>query len=176
MEIITLLGIPVLLGYSIEVYLIQIAIAFPLFFFWKQILENKLQANSSRRIITWTATIISTPIIYGGFIWLFIYCITYSPTKRFNKTSWLTHKSIRYEMAGDLINSKQLIGLDTIEVKEVLGVPTSINLIDSSGNHIRNWSYDMGSGGGGLGFLFHNLLIKFENEKVVTVEHLELKD
>lgn len=176
MEIITLLGIPVLLGYSIEVYLIQIAIAFPLFFFWKQILENKLQANSSRRIITWTATIISTPIIYGGFIWLFIYCITYSPTKRFNKTSWLTHKSIRYEMAGDLINSKQLIGLDTIQVKEVLGVPTSINLIDSSGNHIRNWSYDMGSGGGGLGFLFHNLLIKFENEKVVTVEHLELKD
>jgi hypothetical protein len=34
----------------------------------------------------------------------------------------------------------------------------------------------MGSGGGGLGFLIHNLLIKFENEKVVTVEHIELKD
>lgn len=171
-----LLDIPVLFGHSIEVYLIQIVIAIPLFFSWKRIFKNKLKANSTRRIITWAATIISTPIIYTGFIWLFIYGITYSPSKSFNKASWLTHKSTRYEMAGDLIYSKQLIGLDTIQVKEILGVPTSINVIDSSGNHIRNWSYDMGSGGGGLGFLFHNLLVKFENEKVVTVEHIELKD
>jgi hypothetical protein len=79
-------------------------------------------------------------------------------------------------MAGDLINSKQLIGLDTIQVKEVLGVPSSFNVNDSSGNNVKNWVYEMGSGGGGLGFLIHNLLIKFENEKVVTVEHIELKD
>ena len=172
----TLIDIPVLFGYSIEVYLFQIALAIPLFFFWKLIFKNKLQANSTRRIITWAATIISTPIIYAGFIWLFIHCITYSPTKSFNKASWLTHKSTRNEMAGDLINSKQLIGLDTIQVKEVLGVPSSFNVNDSSGNNVKNWVYEMGSGGGGLGFLIHNLLIKFENEKVVTVEHIELKD
>lgn len=176
MIIITILGIPVLFGYSIEVYLIQIAIAIPLFFFWKRIFKSKVRTNSARRIITWAVTLISTPIIYASLIWLFIYCISYWPTKGFDKKSWLTHKSTRFEMAGDLVNRKLLIALDTIQVKDLLGVPSSVNVSDSSRNNVKNWTYDMGSGGGGLGFLFHHLLIKFENGKVVAVEHVELKD
>ncbi|MCA6438419.1 MAG: hypothetical protein IM581_00655 [Chitinophagaceae bacterium] len=176
MIIITILGIPVLFGYSIEVYLIQIAIAIPLFFFWKRIFKSKVRTNSARRIITWAVTLISTPIIYASLIWLFIYCISCWPTKGFDKKSWLTHKSTRFEMAGDLVNRKLLIALDTIQVKDLLGVPSSVNVSDSSRNNVKNWTYDMGSGEGGLGFLFHHLLIKFENGKVVAVEHVELKD
>jgi len=38
------------------------------------------------------------------------------------------------------------------------------------------WTYDMGIGGAGLGFLFHSLVKKFDNNHVVAVEHSEVRD
>jgi hypothetical protein len=34
----------------------------------------------------------------------------------------------------------------------------------------------MGMGGGGLGFLFQNLIIRFDKEKAVSVEHAKIRD
>jgi len=174
--IVILLYIPVLFGYSIEVYFIHIAIAVPLFFIWKRILRNKLQDTTTRKIIAWAATIVTTPIIYAGLMVLFIYYLTYTPKRHFDKSSWLRLKSERFEMAEDLINSKQLIGKDTFQLKQLLGNPSMVYESSSNGDHLKSWSYDMGSGGGGLGFLFHDLSVKLKDDKVVKVEHIEIKD
>ena len=33
----------------------------------------------------------------------------------------------------------------------------------------------MGFGGGGLGFMFHHFIVKFDNNKVLNVEHAKLR-
>jgi hypothetical protein len=73
-------------------------------------------------------------------------------------------------MAGDIIDSKMLIGKDTNQVRQILGDATWGMNNDSS------FVYDMGFGGGGLGFMFHHLVVKFDNNKVVSVEHAKIRD
>ncbi len=73
-------------------------------------------------------------------------------------------------MGNNIIESKMLIGKDTNQVKQMLGEPTRI------GGPTLQWTYDMGMGGGGLGFMFHNLHIKFKDQKVVSVEHGKIRD
>ncbi len=172
----TLLDIPVILGLSVEVYFILLLIAIPTFFFWKWLLKKYIKVDTTRKIAIWCATLIGTPIIYGGLIALFMVGITYTPTKDFDKREWLADREERFQMAGDIISSKMLIGKDTNQVKEVLGEPQWRNDSDWRPGTKNTWTYDMGLGGGGLGFLFHNLIIRFDKEKVVAVEHAKVRD
>lgn len=68
-------------------------------------------------------------------------------------------------MANSIIDSKILIRKDTNQVKQILGKPTLQN------DFTKEWIYDMGMGGGGLGFLFHNLIFKFNSYRVTAVLH-----
>ena len=165
----TFLDIPVIFGLSIEVYFILLIIAIPTFFFWRWLLKKYIRVDKTRIIATWSATLIGTPIIYVGLIMLFMLGITYTPSKDFNKSQWLTDKEGRFQMAGDIISSKILIGSDTSQVKQLLGNPTWGMDNDNS------FVYDMGFGGGGLEFLSHNLVVKFDNNKVVSVEHEKIR-
>lgn len=171
-----LLDIPIIFGLSIEVYFILLIIAIPTFFFWRWLLKKYIKVGKTRKIATWSATLIVTPIIYVGLIMLFIFGMTYTPSKDFDKSQWLTDKEGRFQMASDIISSKMLIGKDTNQVKQMLGEPTWGSDSTWRPDTVNTWSYDMGMGGGGLGFLFHNLVIKFEKEKVVAVEHSEIRD
>lgn len=170
------LDIPVIFGLSIEVYFILLIIAIPTFFFWRWLLKKYIKVDRTRKIATWTATLIGTPIIYVGLIMLFMFGMTYTPSKDFDKSQWLSDKEGRFQMAGDIISSKMLLGKDTNHVKQILGEPTWGS--DSIWKHdtVNTWTYDMGMGGGGLGFLFHYLIIKFDKEKVVAVEHSKIRD
>ena len=73
-------------------------------------------------------------------------------------------------MAGDIIESKMLIGKDAKQVRQILGDPTWGMSTDSS------YTYDMGFGGGGLGFMFHRLLVKFDAKKVLSIDHVKIRD
>ena len=73
-------------------------------------------------------------------------------------------------MGDDIVKSKILIGKDSNQVKQLLGQPTWQDSLNTS------WTYDMGMGGGGLGFLFHNLSVQFDKAKVVKVGHIRIKD
>ena len=164
----TLLDIPVIFGLSIEVYFILLIIAIPTFFFWRWLLKKYIKVDRTRKIATWSATLIGTPIIYVGLIILFFFGMTYTPSKDFEKSEWLTDKEGRFQMADDIIESKMLIGKDTTLVKQILGEPTW------GGDTTKVWSYDMGFGGGGLGFLFHQLNLKLDSKgKVTSVEHVK---
>lgn len=167
----TFLDIPVIFGLSIEVYFILLIIAIPTFFFWRWLLKKYIKVDRTRKIATWSATLIGTPIIYVGLIMLFMFGMTYTPSKDFDKSQWLSDKEGRFQMAGDIIESKMLIGKDTTHVKQTLGEPTW------GGDTTKVWSYDMGFGGGGLGFLFHHLNLKLDNGgKVTSVEHVKIRD
>ncbi len=72
--------------------------------------------------------------------------MTYTPSKNFNKSQWLTDKEGRFQMASAIIESKMLIDKDTIQIKQILGEPTW------GGDTTHVWTYDMGFGGGGYVF------------------------
>lgn len=166
----SLLNIPVIFGASIEVYFILLIIAIPTFLFWRWIFRKYIKTDKTRKIVTWAVTLITTPFIYIGLILLFVVWMTYTPSKDFDQTKWQTDKEKRFQMANDIIKTNMLIGKDTNQVKQILGVPTR----DRSTTGV--WTYDIGYGGGGLGFLFHHLHLKLENNKVVSVEHIEIHD
>ena len=172
----TLLNIPGLFGLSIEVYFILLIIAATTFFFWRWLLKKLINDDQKRKIFTWFATIILSPVIYSGLISLLIFGINYTPSKDFEKSQWLTDREGRFEMADDIIRSKILINKDTNQVKQILGNPTWTSDTTYQKELKNSWFYDMGMGGGGLGFMFHNLIVKFDKDRVVAVEHGETQD
>jgi len=172
----TLLDIPVIFGLSIEVYFILLIIAIPTFFFWRWLLKKYIKVDRIRKIATWSATLIGTPIIYVGLIMLFMFGISYTPSKDFDKSQWLTDKEGRFQMAGDIIKSRMLIGKDTNQIKQLLGDPTWRSDTTYQAELRNSWFFDMGMGGGGLGFMFHNLIVKFDKHKVVDVKHGKTQD
>lgn len=120
---ITFLYIPELFGISIEVYFILFIIAIPTFLFWKWLLKKYIKPIKERKIATWFATIIITPILYVGLIILFIFLSTYTPNEDFDKSNWLTLREGRFQMVNEIIKSKMLIGNDTNQLKQKLGEP-----------------------------------------------------
>lgn len=167
-----LLDIPVIFGLSIEVYFILLVIAIPTFFFWQWLLKKYIKVGRTRKIATWSATLIATPTIYVSLIVLFMLGMTCTPSKDFDKSQWLTDEEGRFQMAGDIISSKMLIGKDTNHVKQVLGEPIWSSESTWRSDTINTWTYDMGMGGG----RFHNLIIEFDKDKVVAVEHAKIRD
>jgi hypothetical protein len=168
---ISLLEIPTILGFSIEVYLILLLISIPTFLFWRWAFKKTIRVDRRRIIFAWVATIIVTPVIYVGLITLFMIGLFYTPSKDFDRSLWRTDREGRFQMANDIIKSKMLIGKDTAQIKQLLGNPTW------GGDSTNEWNYDMGFGGGGLGFLYHRLNLKLDTNKLVlSVEHIELRD
>lgn len=165
-----LLEIPIFFGLSIEVYIILLLISIPTYFFWRSVFKKRITDKKKRIISALVSTIVLTPIIYVGLIGIFIYYITREPSSDFDKSKWLTDREGRFAMGDEIVKSKILLGKDTNQVKQLLGQPTwqdSLNV---------TWTYDMGNGGGGLGFLFHNLSVQFDKAKVVKVDHIRIKD
>lgn len=101
--------------------------------------------------------------------------MAYKPGIKFDKLQWLANKEERFLMADSIISSRMLIGKDTSQVKEILGEPTFGSDSTWQSNRVNTWSYAMGIGGF-IGFTFHDLIITFEKENVVAVEHQEIND
>ena len=116
-----LLDIPVFFGVSIEVYFILIVLAIPTFFIWRWLLKKFIKVDRTRKIVTWTATIIATPLIYVGLILLWFFSMSYHPSHDFDKEKWLADKEKRYEYSENIIESKMLIGKTKAQVRQLLG-------------------------------------------------------
>lgn len=94
-----------LLGFDISVYFINLAIAIPVFLSLRWLFRKTIPEDTHlRAILTWFSTIIVTPIIYLGLVVLFVLYSSYYPAREFNKESWLTETTKRYEMTEDLIS------------------------------------------------------------------------
>jgi hypothetical protein len=116
-----LLNIHTLFGVSVEVFFILIVISIPTFYISRWLLKKCIKVDKTRKIATWTATLIATPILYFGLILLWLISMSYHPSYDFDKQKWFTNKESRYEISEDIIESKMLIGKTKLEVRELLG-------------------------------------------------------
>ncbi len=66
-----------------------------------------------------------------------IYSITYYPKYSFDKNKWMNDKEERYELSGDLIKSKMLLGKTKQEVIQLLGD-------EGKTNDENTWNYKLG--------------------------------
>ena len=151
-----------LFGLGIEVYIINLIIAIPVFFLLRWILRKIIKNGKIQKVTTWIGTLISTPIIYIGLIILWITIMSYYPSVEFDKAKWDTDKEKRYEMSEDIIQSNMLIGLTKQEVIELLGIEE--NKIESN-----LWYYYLGFVPRFLSIDPDVLTIKFVNGKVTEV-------
>jgi hypothetical protein len=158
----TLLYIPTIFGISIEVYFILIILGIPTFFVWRWLFKILIQTDRSRKIATWTATIVATPFIYLGLIMLWFLSMSYHPTHDFDKEKWFSNKGKRYELSEDIIGSKMLIGKTKSEVRQLLG---------DEGNKDESdyWDYYLGFRPGFANIDPDVLDIEFKDGKVVKV-------
>ena len=161
---IKLLDIPVFFGASIEVYFILIVLAIPTFFIWRRLLKKYIKVDRTRKIATWTATIIATPLIYVGLILLWIFSISYYPNRDFNKQKWFGDEDKRYELSKDIIASKMLIGKTKLQVRQILG--------DESDNKdsFNVWTFGLGVRPALFNIDDSYLQVEFDSNKVVNVE------
>jgi hypothetical protein len=156
-----LLYIPQLFGISIEVYFFLIIISLPIFFFWKWLFKKLIPAFRTRIILTWITTIIITPIIYVGIVFLVFSIIESYPKNDFDRKQWLSDKDERYELTDDIINRRLLIGKSKDQVLEILG--------DENNSNTDNWGYYIGFKPE-IGNIDPNSLhIDFKNNRAINV-------
>ncbi|MFD2907622.1 hypothetical protein ACFSX9_02630 [Flavobacterium ardleyense] len=157
-----LLIMPELFGISIEVYFIILILAIPTFFIWRWIFRKSIKDKRKLNIATWTATIISMPVIYLGIIILWIFSISYYPSNDFDREKWLNDKEKRYELSEEIIESKMLIGKTKAEVKQILGNEENADESDL-------WNYYLGFRPQLFGIDPDVLDIEFKNGIVIKV-------
>jgi hypothetical protein len=151
------------MGLDFSVYLINLGISMPTFFLLRWTLKKFIKTDDSlRRLITWTGTIILTPLIYVGLIVAFVFYVSYYPTKEFNETGWRTEKEKRYEMTKDIIENDLLIGKTKEEIINILGD-------DYFKYNEDHWGYDVGFVPGLLNIDPDVLDIHFKDDKVESV-------
>jgi len=149
-------------GLSIQVYFILIILGIPTFFVWRWLFKKFIRADKTRKIATWTATIMATPLIYVGLIMLLLFSMSYHPTHNFDREKWLTDKEMRYELSEDIIDSKMLIGKTKTEVRQILGDENNLERSD-------NWRYYLGLRPGFANIDPDVLDIEFKDGKVIRV-------
>lgn len=157
-----LLFIPTIFGISIDVYFILIVISIPTYYIFHWLLKKFIQVDKTRKIATWTATLIATPILYFGLILLWLISMSYHPTNDFDKQKWFENKESRYEISKSIIESKMLIGKTKSEVRQLLG---------DEGNKDESdyWNYYLGFRPGFANIDPDVLYIKFKDGKVFKV-------
>lgn len=107
---------------SLEVPIIILIIAIPVYFLFKWILKRlKLGNEKNRKYFAIIPTIILSPLLYVGIIMIWIFSISYYPKTDFNKSEWNENKEERYKMSKDIIKSEILVGKSKTEVIELLG-------------------------------------------------------
>ncbi len=148
---------------SIEVPIIVLILAIPIYFLSKWILKKWNFGNEkNRKYLAIIPSVVLSPIVYIGLIYLWIFSISYYPTNDFDKQTWKSNPEERYKMSEDIIESKILIGKTKQEIVELLGN----DFYSYSENHI---AYGVGFVPGLFNIDPDVLDIYFENGKVTKV-------
>ncbi len=133
----TLLLIVEFFGLSIEVYFVYMILAIPMFFLWKWFFKRYFKNDRKRKVASIIATLIVTPIIYIGIVFIWIIGLLSYPESDFDQQKWNENKEKRYELSQDIIESKMLIGKTKTEVRQLLGD-------EGNSNESDRWTYNLG--------------------------------
>ncbi len=159
------LYLPRIFGVSIEVYFILLLLGVPTFLIWRWFLKKFIKVDRTRKIATWTVTLVTTPLIYVGLIILLFNSmfISFYPTHDFDKEKWFADKEKRYELSEDIIDSKMLIGKTKAEVRQMLGD-------ERTSDQSNYWEYYLGFKPGFVSMDPDMLHIEFKDGQVIKVE------
>lgn len=152
---------PSYLRESLGIGIVLLVIGIPTFVFWHWLFKRNIKDDKTRKLITWVVELLTTPVLYFGIISLFLLYLNYQPSHTFTKERWSIDKQKRYELFGDIIKSKMLIGKTKSEVINLLGMDQ--NNIDKN-----RWTYYLGITSG-LGIDPDILEIEFKEGKVIRV-------
>jgi len=128
------------------------------------------RTNNNKKLKIAVLSFLLAIVAYGCYYRIFIYSITYEKTEKFSKEKWNTEVNERWKMKDDIINSKLLIGKDSLTVKNLLGKPTTKDSLNNL------WAYQMGQGSQGFGVVFYTLKINYVNGLVSAVESSKIND
>lgn len=160
-----LLNLPIVFGWSMEVYLIIILYACLTYLFWDWLFKKFIKKEKSRKIISGLTTIFISPIIYLKIVPIVFFIFGYLPAKEFSSEKWLDEKQNRYVLTEDLIESQILIGKTREEVETILGKHSS------QYDDINHWTYYAGLKPQILNIdPYYILFIEFRNDKVINVQ------
>ena len=152
---------------SPEVPIIILILSIPVYFLTRWILKKlKLGDKNNRKYLAIIPTIVLSPLLYFGIIFIWIFSISYYPKTDFNQKKWKENTEERYKMSNDIIKSEMLIGKTKEEVIGILG--TDFYKYDE--NHI---AYDLGFVPGLFNIDPDVLDIFFGNGKVIKVKQHE---
>lgn len=107
-----------------DAILIMLVISIVIFLIGFLILRKRQPTkNHYKNPILWITTIVSTPLIYIGLIFLWITIATHYPQRDFNQEKQIKDKETRYEYADDLVDNEKLIGQTKAQILGLLGAP-----------------------------------------------------
>jgi hypothetical protein len=158
----TLLSIPTIFGISGEVYLILLLISIPTYFLWRWLFTKTIPDEKKRKTYTWVATFIASPLIYIAIIAIWIYAMSFYPKYSFDAGKWKDDRDERYELSGNLIESKILIGKTKSEIRQMLGDEENPETEDT-------WNYYLGMRPELFNLDPDYLEIDFKDNKVINV-------
>ncbi len=148
---------------------IILIIGIPTYFLLHWILKKFIIDSRTLKVSSIIGTLILAPILYFGFIFLFVSYLLYEPQYDFDKEKWFADKNTRYEMRDDLVDSGILNGKTKREIIELIGKSESADSTDI-------WTYNLGMSGAGLGWQFNRLELTFEDGKISDVKKIEIVD
>ncbi len=122
--------------------------------------------EKSRKFIAVIPSLVLSPLVYLGGIFLLIFSISYYPTYDFDQIEWNSNIEERYKMSEDIIESKILIGKTKNEIIEILGENYSSNTHNSL-------IYELGFVPGLFNIDPDYLRINFENGIAISVIQFE---
>ncbi|RZJ67081.1 MAG: hypothetical protein EOO50_07405 [Flavobacterium sp.] len=117
--------------------LIVAVFAVPTYFLVRLLIGKSIVDLRKRKIAVWITTICATPLAIIGTIWFVVWCVSYHPTRDFDRMRWKNDDRHRYELSENLIDSKLLVGKTKQQVIFILGEED--NPIASN-----EWEYDLG--------------------------------
>lgn len=149
-----------------EIYILLFILSIPTYYVCSWLIKKLIKVEKTRKIVTWTATIIVTPLVLIAIAIIILTSLYYYPTYKFDKQKWKSNIEKRYELSEDIIESKLLIGKSKIEVQELLGQGN--NSIESD-----HWTYYFGLRPGLMNIDPDILDIEFKEGKVIKIRQYE---
>jgi hypothetical protein len=148
---------------SIEVYFILASLAIPVYFFSRWALKRFIQDEQKRKVATWIATVVLTPLVYVSIVVTVLLCVSYYPSREFDSQQWLADQEKRFEFSEDIIARKILIGKTKAEVRLLLGDEGNTDVSD-------HWTYYLGFRPQFINIDPDVLVVEFKDGVVVSVQ------
>jgi amino acid transporter len=109
------------MGTVVSILLLAGLITFIGFYFlFRRLNRDK---NPISNPLYWISSIIGSPILLAGIIWVWFLISSNYEEKEFDSKAWIEQRETRYEYVDDLVNEQKAIGLEKSEVLEKMGKP-----------------------------------------------------